>query len=153
MSSSKRKITDRLLDISVEKAIALIAVFSGLSVASFAAFAKEIWARHFFISIGGVILFVMAELVLILVIWLIYHKRKEKRLFEEGTKVKLSTGNSPVMSAGRYNFINNKVHCTWSHDKEVKSQWINQNQLAEYIPAESKTVIRRSDFWNDRNRY
>ena len=53
------------------------------------------------------------------------------------------------MSAGKYDFLKNKVQCSWSHDKVIKQQWINQNQLIEYKEPEKKPVAKsRSDFWD-----
>ncbi|MBI1341803.1 MAG: hypothetical protein GC171_02590 [Terrimonas sp.] len=134
MSSFSDKVYDKLIETSVEKIIALFAIVTGLSVFAIAKATKALLSQKIVLTVSQLLAFTVGLILLVIFIALVRKKLKAKQKFEEGTRVILSTHTYPVMSAGSYNFINNKVHCSWTHEKEVKHQWINQNQLIEYTP-------------------
>lgn len=149
MSKFLNKVYDKLIEISVEKIVTLFIIITGVSVFSVAKLTKAFLSQRIVLTVSQLLAISVGVISFILFIILIRKKLKSKQRFKEGTRVILSTQTYPAMSAGKYNFINNKVQCSWIHEKEVKQQWVNQNQLIEYIPPTyNPQPKRRSDFWD-----
>ena len=129
------KIKDAFITASIEKTIAFaLIIVGGVSFFSLYNSIKALLKTKITLTIGS-ILIILAGIILSFYVTIIVLRRlKNKQQFEEGTRIVLSTRTSLVMSAGKYNFWNNKVLCTWIDGKEVKENWINQNQLTEYEP-------------------
>ncbi len=52
------------------------------------------------------------------------------------------------MSVGKYNFLSDKIECSWTYSGEIKTRWISQNQLIEYErPQFKRHQDRAGSFW------
>lgn len=129
----KEKIVDKFIDFIFKKTFELITI-TGITVVAIVGYIKGFLFYSFKIRVIDCIFFVIG----LLVIYIFYKKLKSKQKFIEGTQVILTTNTHPIMSAGKYCFINNKVKCTWVVDKAIKSEYINQNLLKEYNHVPSK---------------
>lgn len=144
----KEKILDKVKDIIPNTIAKLLTILlSSLSVFTVIAYVKEFLFNSIEIKIWQCILLVFSIVVLSFVLWLIKLKLQSKQKFPEGTNVILKTGRSPVMSAGKYNFFNNKVICTWHADKEIKNELINQNLLKEYQTPVYSPPKKKDSIW------
>lgn len=148
----KEKIVDKLLELSLQKGVTLLALIFGIS--SFSVWGVfKLWFNYKFeISLGQFLVSLLIEFFIIVLILYTRKKLSSKRKFNEGTQVILSTLYLPIMTAGKYNFMNNTVQCTWSDKEGIKSKWINQNQLVEYTPPSpshtNRTKSRNSGYWD-----
>jgi vacuolar-type H+-ATPase subunit I/STV1 len=139
------KIKDKIFD-SIVSQLGAFAIALGITTLAIYQFIKTTWNKQVTVSIGNIIIaFVMIVFVLIS-IYLIILKLKRKAIFKEGDKVTLSTQRGAIMSAGNYNFWNNKVNCATMVDKTIVEKWINQNQLVLYQRPEPKPATK-SDYW------
>ena len=144
----KEKILDKLKDIIPNTIARLLTLFlSSFSVFTLIAYISGFLKYSFEIKVWQCILLVFAFIFMAFIIWLIKLKLHSKQKFPEGTNVILKTSRSPVMSAGKYNFFNNKVICTWHSDKEIKNELINQNLLKEYQAQVFSPNQRRDSIW------
>ena len=148
----KEKIVENLLELSLEKGISFITLIFGISSLSVWGVTKWLLNYTVQISLGVFLVCLLTELFLILVIIYVRKKLGSKRKFQEGKQVILSTLHLPVMTAGKYNFLNNTIQCTWSDKEGIKSNWINQNQLVEYTPPSyssiNRTTSRNKGYWD-----
>lgn len=126
------KLLDQLVELSLTKGIALICFIFGISTASIWAVTRSFLNYKFTLTISTCMIVLLGEFFGVGIILYIAKKKQSKQKFTEGSRVILSTLYLPVMTAGKYNFLNGKVLCTWSDKGAIVSKWINQNQLVEY---------------------
>ncbi|MFC0775274.1 hypothetical protein [Terrimonas alba] len=142
------KIFDKLIEFSIENVTTGFVMVTGISLFSILKFTKGVLGQTVVLTVSQIFAFAVGLLFLSLFVIYLRKKLKTKQKFKEGTRIILSTHTYPVMSAGKFNFLNNKVHCSWTHEKEIKQKWVNQNQLIEYIPPTyNPQPKRRSDYW------
>lgn len=153
----KKKLAEKIEDYFIEQSLAkvtiiLITVY-GISVFSIVKLTRGVLNYQVILSVSDLLGIFLSLTFIILLAWYIRLKFRSKRKFEEGAEVILTTGHAPVMSAGKYNFLNNKICCTWSHEQRIKHEWINQNLLKEYEKSELPRIVKRSSEYWSRNRW
>lgn len=152
MKKFTEKFYEKLIELSIVQVTIAFVIITGFSLMSFLQLTKRILGNPFTFNLGQFIAFIAVEILLVLFIIYLRKKLISKQRFNEGTKVTLSTQTQPIMSAGKFNFMNNKVQCTWTHERAIKQEWINQNQLLEYkLPGYASSYNKNTGFW-DRGR-
>ena len=150
----KKKLIDKILDALIEKSLTtgllIISTVTGVTAFSIWELTKNMLNYQVKISVSTLLGLLFIVGILSVLFWYTRLKLLSKKLFTEGTKVILSTGRSPVMSAGKYNFLNNKVLCTWAPDQKITHEWVNQNLLKEYEAPSYRPPQNRSKtgYWN-----
>ncbi|MGZ5486547.1 MAG: hypothetical protein ACXWFB_11685 [Nitrososphaeraceae archaeon] len=128
----KEKIIDRLLEFSLEKVVVFFTLISGITAYTLWSGIKRIFNYKLEIEVSVLITSLFLLICVLFILYYIFKRLKSKQKFSEGTQVILTSKNSPAISAGKFNFLNNKVLCSWHYNKAYHEKWINQNQLEEY---------------------
>lgn len=148
-SNFLEKFFDKLISASIEKIIIFCGTL-GITVIGVTTAVKNGLNHKVTITVSQLLALSLGLILVLIFIVLILKKLKAKQKFKEGMQVVLSTQKSPVMSAGKYNFISNKVQCSWTYDNEIRQQWINQDQLIEYVrPASNSRRPHAGNYWRN----
>ena len=146
----KEKIIDKLLEFSLEKVVVFFTLISGITTFSLWSGIKKFFIYKLEIEVSVLIASLFLLICVVFILYYIVKRLRSKQKFPEGTQVILTSKNSPVMSAGKFNFLNNKVLCIWPNNKTIHKEWINQNQLEEYEfkPFNPKPRNISRSMWN-----
>lgn len=148
-----KRVLEKFIDASIEKIIGGLLGITGLAIWPLLRPPVDFLKQRLFVSLGEILAGIVVFLFMFLLGACLRKKLVAKRLFKEGAKVTLSTKTHPIMSVGKYNFISNKLSCSWIHDGQVKNQWINQNQLVEYEKPQYKTTHKKQGGFFERRTY
>jgi uncharacterized protein YodC (DUF2158 family) len=144
------KITSKLIELSVEKLLGLFLLTTGVSVLSVWSFFKY----TFVISIGQFLAILIVVIITNVFYFLFKAQIENKSQIKSGDNVILNSGHGPIMAAGRFSFLTNKIECTWFDKGEAKSVWIYQTQLQVYVKQEKNSTPRRkSSHWTKLDDY
>ncbi|OJV33671.1 MAG: hypothetical protein BGO29_02145 [Bacteroidales bacterium 36-12] len=124
------KIIDKFLELSIGKGIGVLVLFGSSLIYGINSLIRKFFNYQIVLTISSVVLIILVISIFIFIITYILKKRKCKSKFVEGTEVTLSDY-FPVLVTGKYNCLNNKVHCQWYdfNSCEFKSKWIYQDSL------------------------
>lgn len=118
----REKIIGYFVEFSLQKGIVIIILLTGISTSAIAALVRRFFMYTFEISSLQIVIVLCIMVFLSFLSLYVYKRSNFKKKYQEGEKVVLSTERVPIMSVGKYNFLTNKVFCSWSagniiHDK------------------------------------
>jgi len=144
------KLESALIELGILKFLIFLTTSYSFGIWALISFFKESITIQFTITIGEILSTVTGFILLTFVLWIAIRKIISRKKFSSDDRVTLSTLTYPIMTVGPYNFITNRIQCSWFDPNQIiQREWINQNELVLYIEKKSRAK-QPSKFWTDR---